>query len=128
MTTGRRYEGFVPGRHVIDAYGAGGFRFADMSHRGSILALPSGVHAWAARTPADLVFSAFAPVMAEAEEIDTLLIGTGKEIAFLDEAVRAGLKEGRMAVDVMSTGAAARIYNIMASENRRVAAALLAVD
>jgi preprotein translocase subunit SecF len=40
------HEGFVPGRFAIDAYGRGGFRFADMSHRGSILALPSGVHAW----------------------------------------------------------------------------------
>ncbi len=128
MTTGRRYEGFVPGRHVIDAYGAGGFRFADMSHRGSILALPSGIHAWSATTPADLTLDAFVQVLAEAEEIDTLLVGTGKEIAFLDDAVRARLKEGRMAVDVMSTGAAARIYNIMASENRRAAAALLAVD
>lgn len=128
MTTGRRYEGFVPGRHVIDSYGAGGFRFADMSHRGSILALPSGIHAWTAKTPADLVSAAFDLVMKEAAEIDTLLIGTGKEIAFLDEAVRWRLKEGRMGVDVMSTGAAARIYNIMVSENRRVAAALLAVD
>jgi uncharacterized protein len=128
MTPGRRYEGFVPGRHVIDSYGAGGFRFADMSHRGSILALPSGVHAWSATTPADLTLDAFVQVLAEAEEIDTLLVGTGKEIAFLDDAVRARLKEGRMAVDVMSTGAAARIYNIMASENRRAAAALLAVD
>jgi len=128
MTSGRRYEGFVPGRHVIDSYGAGGFRFADMSHRGSLLALPSGIHAWSATTPADLTLDAFAQVLAEAEEIDTLLVGTGKEIAFLDDAVRARLKEGRMAVDVMSTGAAARIYNIMASENRRAAAALLAVD
>ena len=128
MTSGRRYEGFVPGRHVIDSYGAGGFRFADMSHRGSLLALPSGIHAWSATTPADLTLDAFAQVLAEAEEIDTLLVGTGKEIAFLDDAVRARLKEARMAVDVMSTGAAARIYNIMASENRRAAAALLAVD
>jgi uncharacterized protein len=44
----RRYEGFIPGRHLIDAYGAGGFRFADMSHRGSILALPTGIWAWCA--------------------------------------------------------------------------------
>ena len=41
--------GFVPGRHLIDAYGAGAFRFADMSHVGSILATPGGVHAVAAR-------------------------------------------------------------------------------
>ena len=37
--------GYVAGRHRIDDYGAGGFRFADMSHRGSILALPSGIRA-----------------------------------------------------------------------------------
>ncbi len=127
MNAGRLHEGFVPGRHVIDAYGNGGFRFADMSHRGSILALPSGVHAWAAVTPADFTFAAFAQVMAEADDIDTLLIGAGPEIAFLDESVRARLKQGNMAIDVMSTGSAARIYNIMVAENRRVAAALLAV-
>jgi uncharacterized protein len=36
-----RFDGFVPGRHQLDAFGAGGFRFADMSHRGSILATPA---------------------------------------------------------------------------------------
>ncbi|MDP1051249.1 Mth938-like domain-containing protein, partial [Klebsiella quasipneumoniae] len=35
-----------PGRAPIDAYGNGGFRFADMSHRGSILCMPSGIHGW----------------------------------------------------------------------------------
>ena len=32
----------------IDAYGNGGFRFAGMSHQGSILCLPSGIHGWLA--------------------------------------------------------------------------------
>ena len=41
-----------PGRAPIDAYGNGGFRFADMSHRGSILCLPTGIYAWAAVSPA----------------------------------------------------------------------------
>ena len=54
MSGGQRYEGFVPGRHSIDAYGNGGFRFAGMSHRGSILALPSGVLAWPVAGVADL--------------------------------------------------------------------------
>ncbi len=128
MSGGRRYEGFVPGRHAIDSYGGGGFRFADMSHRGSILALPSGVRAWSARSAADLTADAFAEVMAEAAEIDTLLIGTGPGLVFLDEELRLFLKTGNMAVDVMSTGSAARVYNIMVGENRRVAAALLAVE
>ena len=38
-------QGYVPGRHKVDDYGSGGFRFADMSHRGSIMALPTGVRA-----------------------------------------------------------------------------------
>jgi uncharacterized protein len=121
-------QGFLPGRHVIDSYGNGGFRFGDMSHKGSILALPSGIHAWSVTDFATVARADFALVMAEADQIDTLLIGTGVDMALLPEALRWRLKEGRMAVDSMSTGAAARIYNIMVSENRRVAAALIAVS
>ncbi len=124
---GRVYDGFVPGRHEIDAYGAGGFRFADMSHRGSILALPSGVLAWAAASVAGLTPEDFAPVLAEREEIDLLLIGTGHDIAAVREPVRSALREADIRVDVMQTGSAARTYNILLAENRRVAAALIAV-
>ena len=120
-------KGFLPGRHVIDSYGNGGFRFGDMSHKGSILALPSGIHAWAVSDFATITRTDFALIMAESGQIDTLLIGTGSDMALLPESLRWRLKEGRMAVDSMSTGSAARIYNIMVSENRRVAAALIAV-
>ena len=128
MTARPRYEGFVPGRHAIDAYGNGGFRFADMSHRGSILALPGGVHAWRVTSPADLTPDAFAPVVAEAAAIRILLIGTGRDVAFLPKEVRETLREAGIGVDVMQTGAAARTYNILLAENRSVAAALIAVD
>jgi uncharacterized protein len=120
------YDGFVPGRHPIDAYGAGGFRFADMSHKGSILALPSGVHAWDAKTPADLTLDAFAPVLREADAFDLLLVGVGADLVPLDEPVLWGLRDAGIRVDVMQTGAAARTYTILLGENRRVAAALLA--
>ena len=128
MPPGRRYDGFVPGRHLIDAYGAGGFRFADMSHRGSILALPSGVKAWDVRSAADFSEEAFAPVLAEAADIDVLLIGTGSDTAPLPETLRGLFREAGVGVDVMQTGAAARTYNVLLAENRRVAAALIAVD
>ncbi|WP_293861142.1 MTH938/NDUFAF3 family protein [uncultured Alsobacter sp.] len=127
MSGGARYQGFVPGRHLIDAYGNGGFRFADMSHRGSILALPSGVHAWAVQGPEDLTPEAFAPVVAEAGTISVLLLGTGETFAFVPDGVRALLREAGISVDAMQTGAAARTYNVMAAENRPVAAALIAV-
>lgn len=122
------HDGFVPGRWPIDAYGAGGFRFADMSHKGSILALPSGVHAWKGVTsPADLDLDAFAPVLREAAEIELLLVGVGADLVPLEESVLWGLRGAGLRVDAMQTGAAARTYTILLGENRRVAAALLAV-
>jgi uncharacterized protein len=119
--------GFVPGRHLIDSYGAGGFRFADMSHRGSILVLPSGVHAWAVRGPQDLTPAAFDRVLAEGPALQFLLVGTGREIVMLRDDTRRMLREAGISVDVMQTGAAARTYNIMAAEHRPVGAALIAV-
>jgi uncharacterized protein len=127
MAPGRIYEGFVPGRHLIDSYGAGGFRFADMSHRGSILALPSGIVAWEIAAAAEFSVEAFEPVLAEAGEIEVLLVGTGREVAPLPEAVRRRFKETGIGLNVMQTGAAARTYNILVAENRKVAAALVAV-
>ncbi|PSC05479.1 hypothetical protein SLNSH_07765 [Alsobacter soli] len=128
MSEGARYQGFVPGRHLIDAYGAGGFRFADMSHRGSILALPSGIRAWSVTSPAEFTTSAFEPVFAEEEPPEVLLIGCGVDIAALPERTRWRFKEARIRIDVMQTGAAARTYNIMLAENRSVGAALIAVS
>lgn len=127
MSAGRLYDGFVPGRHQIDAYGNGGFRFADMSHRGSILALPSGIKAWPVNAMRELTDEALGPILAEAEEIDLLLLGTGAEIAALPAAFRERFREAGIGLDVMQTGAAARTYNILLTENRKVAAALIAV-
>lgn len=121
-------EGFVPGRHLLDAVGNGGFRFADMSHRGSILILASGIYAWSAREPDDLTPSAFAPVIAEAAKLDFLLIGTGRHPAYLSDEVRWRFREAKIGIDAMTTPAAARTYNVMVNEGRRVAAALLAID
>jgi uncharacterized protein len=128
MRGGRIHDGFVPGRHPIDAYGNGGFRFADMSHRGSILALPSGVRAWAAIAADEIDADTLAPVFAEGGAIDLLLLGTGREVVPVPEALRRHFREARIGLEVMQTGAAARTYNILLAENRKVGAALIAVD
>src|SRR5690606_34442224 len=103
-------------------YGNGGFRFAEMSHRGSILILPSGIRAWPVAAAADLSLGKLAPVFAEAEEIDLLLLGTGIDVVAVPEALRLRFREARIGLDVMQTGAAARTYNILLAENRKVAA------
>ena len=128
MGPGRGLEaGHLPGRHPIDAYGNGGFRFGDMSHRGSILALPSGIRAWGVSEARAIDRDALRPVQAEASGIELLLLGTGLDIAPLPPALRAWLKDNGIGLDVMQTGAAARTYNILVAENRKVAAALIAV-
>jgi uncharacterized protein len=124
----RRYDGFVPGSHTIEGYGAGGFRFADMSHRGSILALPSGIHAWSPTEPAHLVPDVFAPLWEEPEgSVELLLIGTGPTLVPVRPELRKALAERRIRVDPMATGTAISTYNILLGERRKVAAALLAV-
>lgn len=117
-----------PGRAPIEAYGNGGFRFADMSHRGSLLCLPSGIYGWEPADPLRPAVADFAKVLAEAGEIEILLVGTGNELRPLPAALRASLKDAHISSDPMSTGAAVRTYNILLAEDRAVAAALIAVD
>jgi uncharacterized protein len=115
-----------PGRAPIDAYGNGGFRFADMSHIGSVLCLPSGVYGWQPSTI--LQFQDFEKLVAEADQFDVLLVGMGDEIRPIPRELREALRELGVVAEPMSTGAAVRTYNVLLAEDRRVAAALLAVS
>jgi uncharacterized protein len=114
-----------PGRAPIDAYGNSGFRFADMSHKGSILCMPSGIYGWAPN--AVLQFSDFEKLISESTSFDVLLVGMGLEIRPIPKTLREALQERNVVADPMSTGAAVRTYNVLLAEERRVAAALLAV-
>ena len=117
-----------PGRAPIDAYGNGGFRFADMSHRGSILALPSGIEAWAVAKVDDITIDVLGRLVQEAASIEILLVGTGDMMSALPKGSRAALEAAGLFPDLMSTGAAVRTYNVLLSEERAVAAALVAVE
>lgn len=125
---GAPHEPHFPGRAAIESYGGGGFRFASMSHRGSILALPSGVWAWPPRTAERIDEASLARVIADRDEIDFLLIGTGRDTYLLPDALRLRLRELGIRFDAMPTAAAASTYNVLLSEGRRVAAALIAAD
>lgn len=121
-------EAHFPGRAPIDAYGNGGFRFAEMSHRGSVLALPSGIHGWEVKTFGEIDAAALEKVIADAADIDVLLIGCGPELMPLPKDLRDLLAAHAISVDVMNTGAAVRTYNILIAEERAAACALIAVD
>jgi uncharacterized protein len=117
-----------PGRAPIDAYGNGGFRFADMSHRGSILALPSGIEAWSVSGVEDVTPDALERLIAEAAAIEILLLGTGDTMRPLPKESRIALETAGLFPDLMATGAAVRTFNVLLSEERAVAAALIAVE
>ncbi|MET3560448.1 uncharacterized protein ABID39_001146 [Bartonella japonica] len=120
-------EAHFPGRAPIDAYGNGGFRFADMSHRGSIICVPSGIYGIDMVGPIPTQED-ISRVLAEASEIEVLLIGTGVELLRLPEELRALLWEKRISSDTMNTGAAVRTFNVLLAEDRAVAALLFAVE
>lgn len=117
-----------PGRAPLDAYGNGGFRFAEMSHRGSILCVPSGIYGWDLNRPSEFSMEAFEKVFDEQNDIEVLLVGTGPDLVPLPADMKAAFREVGILADPMSTGAAVRTYNVLLSEGRAVAAALLAVD
>ena len=120
-------EAHYPGRAPVDTYGKGGFRFAEMSHRGSILCLPSGIYGWSAEQPSDLTTANFKRVLGE-EGLELLLVGTGKDLVPLPAKLRQALLDKGIRSDPMSTGAAARTFNVLLAEGRAVGAALLAVE
>jgi uncharacterized protein len=121
-------DAHFPGRAPIDAYGNGGFRFADMSHRGSILCLPSGIHGWQPTDPGALTIADFEPLLAESDAIEILLVGMGPDLKPLPATLRLSLRAAGISADPMSTGAAVRTFNVLLAEERAVAAALIAVD
>ena len=118
----------LPRQALIDAHGGGGFRFAGMSHRGSLLCLPDGIWAWPVASIAEVTETALVPVFDRARTIDLFFIGAGRDPFALPADLRKRFRERNIAVECLVTGAAAQSYNILLAENRRVGAALIAVE
>ncbi|BCP53182.1 membrane protein [Kaistia sp. 32K] len=114
-----------PGQVPIDVYGEGVFRFAEMSHPGSLLCLPSGIYGWPVTDVAEITEESLADVIAEAADVALLVIGCGRDIGVIPKLLRERLKESGIGLEVMPTGAAVRTYNILLAEGRPVAAALV---
>jgi uncharacterized protein len=118
----------LPRLAPIEAYGEGGFRFAGMSHRGSILCLPEGIWAWPVDAPAAVSAETLAAVLRTPMRPDIFILGSGRDMWRMPEPLRLLLREAGVKVEVMPTGPAVRTYNILLAENRLIAAGLIAVD
>lgn len=104
----------------IDGYGAGFFRVGGQKYDGAVLVLPTGVTAWGG-------FDDTATLLSIVADIDVLFVGTGSEIAHPPKDFRTTLEDAGIGVEPMASPAACRTYNVLLSEGRRVAVALLPI-
>lgn len=112
---------------LIQAYGDGGFKISGQRFTGAVLVLEARVLDIALEDFVNIDESHFQPVEEAVEEIEILLLGCGETAGELSLGHRTRLKEGGIAAEVMTTGAACRTFNLLQAEGRRVAALLIAV-
>ena len=118
----------VEGRQLIHAYGGGGFRVAGREHRGSIIVLPGSTLAWDVVDVAAITFDSLAPAVSTDPPAEVVLIGCGSRFLPQVPGISASLRQIGVALEWMDTGAACRTFNVLLADERRIAAALIAVE
>lgn len=112
----------------IDAYGDGGFRLSSGRHEGSLLILADEARAWSPRSLSQLDEASLAEILAAGRrEVEFVLLGTGAANGLPPRAFRDALRTAGIGLEFMDTATAARMYNVLTAEGRRLAAALIAV-
>ncbi|MFY2824740.1 Mth938-like domain-containing protein [Ruegeria sp. MALMAid1280] len=110
------YNNAVP----IDGYGPGFFRIGGQVYHGAVLTGPAGTADWGG-------YADYASLLALSEAVDVLFIGTGEALTHIPSDLRTALEDAGLGVEIMNSPAACRTYNVLLSEGRRVALALLPV-
>lgn len=111
-----KYSDAVP----VDGYGPGFFRVAGVVHTGPVMIVAGRVTPWGG-------YDDVAPLLDAAPSIDVLFVGTGAQIAHVPAPFRTALEAAGVGVETMASPAACRTYNVLLSEGRRVALALIPV-
>jgi uncharacterized protein len=127
METPRASLPAVADRPKIQKYGAGRFTVSRQVYTGSVFILPRQVLSWPATDITTLSEDAITLLLAHVAEIDVCLLGCGPTTLAIPSALRARFKAAGLRADAMDTGSACRTYNVLMSEGRAVAAALIAI-
>ncbi|MBI4185191.1 MAG: Mth938-like domain-containing protein [Proteobacteria bacterium] len=117
----------APGSQVIETYGDGRFRISGRTYAGSVIVLPERTESWAVAAFADITWESLRPVVEAAPGVGLLIVGCGRRAEPVAAEHRRRLREAGIVAEAMDTGAACRTFNVLVSEDRRVAAALIAV-
>lgn len=114
------------GQQLINSYGEGGFRISGVRYEGSVQVLPNKTSNWSVASLDDLNVESLDDIINAEPAVEILLIGCGANMGFIEENIRKPLREKGITIDSMDSGAAARTYNVLLLEGRRVAAVLIA--
>jgi len=113
---------------AIEGYGGGGFRIGGARITGSVLILDDLARPWPVSALADLTLEALAPVFAAGRAtVEFVLVGAGPVTAPPPKGLRQALQAEGLGLEVMDTSSACRLYNVLAQDGRRIAAALIAI-
>ena len=114
-------------RQVIEAYGGGGFQVSGTAYRGSLLVFADRTLAWDVAVLAEVTAESLAPVGQAEPKVEVLLLGCGATAMPMPKSLREALRDQGVVIEAMDTGAACRTFNLLMAEDRRAAAALIAV-
>ncbi len=118
----------APDRQIIEAYGSTGFRVSGKTYAGAVIVFPDATVPWTVSVLTDVTIESLGAIMQRAgteQAIEILLLGCGRRMMPVPPSLRAQLRQAGVGLDAMDTGAACRTYDVLLTEGRRVAAALL---
>lgn len=120
-------SGSSGGYQVVEGYGPGRFRISGDVHEHSVLVFAERTLPWNVKTFADVTPESLADIRDAAQDIEILLLGCGERMELVPQSLRAPLRAEGIVIEPMDSGAAARTFNLLLSEDRKVAAALIAL-
>ena len=115
------------GKQIVQSYGDGRFTISGQSYEGSVLVFPDRVVSWPVSSFEEVTPESLQAVTDPEADVGVLLLGCGQRMQLVTKALRDPVRAAGVVIEPMDTGAAARTFNVLLMEERRVAAALLAV-
>lgn len=112
---------------LIHGYGGGGFRIAKQPYQGDQILLPRTRFDWQAPAWDKISIDDLAPIFIEPLP-PLLIMGLGEAPQGLLPELQVALSQKGISMEIMSTPAACRTWNVLLSEGRHAALALLAID
>ncbi len=115
------------GRKIIESYGNGSFKVSGERYECNLVIFPDAVQKLQADNIPTLNENSIKIIFDNADNVEVLLVGGGERAEYFSRELETKLNQKNVAVEYMTTGAAARTYNVLLSEERKVAVVLIAV-